>query len=102
MGHNLYLELLAERGALGFLAFFALLLACGRMLVRAGNRAQGQIDQMLVWVIAGCLLVTLLAGVIELSLLRYWFSAILCLAIGMLLALSRMTNGKTDGNYQNR
>ena len=86
--HNLYLELLAERGVVGFVAFSGMIAAgltvSGRLLRRHGA---GPIS----WWAAGAtasLLGFLFSGLYETSLVRIWAVVLLLSLLGILASLS--------------
>ena len=94
--HNLFLELLAERGVFGLAAFLLLmtnlLLALRRML---GSVAHGDPLLEATYLSTGLVAV---AGVFELSLLRLWLVVIFFVLVGIVLAKQ---NGEgADVEYQ--
>ncbi len=97
--HNLYLELLAERGIVGFLSFFTVIGTAFVYLVRARRRGDPEIAALA----AGCggaLLGFLLSGVFEASLLRIWAVILLFSLWGIvaqLAVLSRESAGRAGG-----
>ena len=85
--HNLYLELLAERGIIGFLSFFSVIGTAFVYLARALRRK----DPELAALAAGCggaLLGFLLSGVFEASLLRIWAVVLLFSLWGIVAQLA--------------
>lgn len=87
--HNLYLELLAERGLLGFILFITLFAVVIRQVNHTIRGRVVPADALLAS--RDALYLILLAGFIELSLLRLWF--VVCLSIVMGIALSSHIQG---------
>jgi O-antigen ligase len=86
--HNLYLELLAEQGVVGLLAFVALGAVAFALLVRVIRSPHTDIH--LLGAGAGASLIAFLAAaVFELSFLRVWVTIVLFTVLGLLTALSR-------------
>jgi O-antigen ligase len=84
--HSLYLELLAERGLIGLLCFLGVIYAAGGML-----KAAGMLSKDWLWTgLTVSLTLMLVGGLSELSLLRYWFSQLLLVVLGMVVALNHL------------
>jgi len=87
--HNLYLELLAEQGALGLATFLGLVAAGVAALVRILRTRHA--DVRLLGAGAGAALVAFLtAAGIELSLVRAWVTIILFTLLGLVATITRV------------
>jgi len=93
--HNLYLELLSERGLLGFIAFGAFALSTLKSLRRVTERTANSVRPPLLGAVFGSLGLALAGGLFELSLLRYWFLILLSIPIGIQMAYSRQDEEST-------
>jgi O-antigen ligase len=87
--HNLYLELLAEQGALGLAAFGATVVAAAVTFARIRHARQGDL-QLLAAGAAAALVAFLTAAWTELSLIRAWVTIVLFTLLGLLTTLSRV------------
>lgn len=95
--HQLYLELLAERGLAGLLTFgvlVGLVVARVRVGLAPGAPDGGRIPLLLA--VGYSLALALLAGLFEVSLLRYWFLMMLALLTGLTLACSTRDGESPD------
>lgn len=96
--HSLYLEQLAERGIPGLLVLLALLgTAVGRVWRQWRSAVNGNNEEVRVLasgVLAG-LVVLILAGIAEASLLRLW--VMVCLLVLVALSLALLRCGNCDG-----
>jgi O-antigen ligase len=63
--HNLYLQLLAETGILGFAAFFSLIFLAGREARRQWRAAHGDLDRALSFGVLGAILTVLIHGSVD-------------------------------------
>ena len=79
--HNIYLELMAERGALGFLSFLAVVILTLR------NRILTSVDIALMPLrnaaVSG-LLILLVAGMLDLSFLRLWVFVAMAIQVALI------------------
>ena len=72
--HSIYLELLAERGLVGFLAFGALIAAMVRRTAGAVRDAVSEPQRLYAAALAGSLASFLMMGVFDLTFLKDWVS----------------------------
>jgi O-antigen ligase len=72
--HSIYLELLAERGLVGFLAFGALIAAMVRRTVGAVRGAVSEPQRLYAAALAGSLASFLMMGIFDLTFLKDWVS----------------------------
>jgi O-antigen ligase len=93
--HNLYLELLAERGLIGLLSFLAVLFLFFRQLRALGNWHSA--DQGLLRASAMSLFVLLIAGCVDLSWVRLWVLVSFAMNLGLLSIAIRRGPGRTPG-----
>jgi hypothetical protein len=89
--HSLYLEVLAERGLIGLLCFVGVIFAAGRMLKSVGTLSKDGLWMGLTLSLA----LIMFGGLSEFSLLRYWFSQVLLVILGMAVALNT-SGGERD------
>jgi O-antigen ligase len=83
--HSLYLEVLAERGLFALLCLLGVIYAAGRMLKAAWARSKDSL-----WIgLTASLTLIVLGGLSEFSVLRYWFSQLLLVVLGMVVALNQ-------------
>jgi O-antigen ligase len=95
--HNLYLELLAERGILGFASFAALVGTAFFLGIKA--RAQGSPEEFrLACGAVGALLGLLVSGLFEASLLRIWVVVLLFVLAGVIGRLAALTGDSPGGD----
>ncbi len=90
--HNLYLELLAERGIMGLLAFGAIVTITLRLIAlscyRTGPTFPGRVSAALGYALAGLLIL----GLFESSLLRHWVVVAYAFIIGLVCVMWRLSN----------
>jgi O-antigen ligase len=84
--HNLYLEVLAERGIVGFLALESLLVYALIAAWRTQRRAVGEAQRLGAGAIAG-LIGFCSAAVVELTFLRQWVVVVLFILLGVIAHL---------------
>ena len=85
--HNLYLEILAEQGIVGCVAFFVLV-ALAVSHLRTLRRSRDPHTQVLGGAVGAALIAFLAAAVFELTLLRPWVTITLFALVGLLSALA--------------
>lgn len=90
--HNLYLELLAEQGVVGLVAFLALGVMGLAMVNRMRARPPDNLQHCGAAVGAG-FIALLVAAFLELSFLRAWVTILLFTLLGLLTALTRSAPG---------
>jgi O-antigen ligase len=93
--HNLYLEVLAEQGIVGFVSLMVLFVA----MVRLGFKLRrARHDEIRLYGVAalGSLMGFCVAGLLELSLIRLWVTIFLAVLIAVLAQLSRLNLQKED------
>lgn len=93
--HNLYLELLAERGLLGAATFLSYLAISGRCAWLAYRRTNDAAARGLAAASLAVILAVLFAGAFELSVIRYWFVVLIAAVGGMSLVLAGPTESMT-------
>jgi hypothetical protein len=85
------LELLAGRGLVGLSCFVGAIYGAGSMLKASRTRCNDPL-----WVaVSASLVLILVGGLTELSLLRYWFSQLLLVVLAMVFVLDDV-GGKRD------
>jgi O-antigen ligase len=95
--HNLYLELLAERGILGFASFAALVGTALFLGIKA--RAQGSPEEFrLACGAIGALFGLLVSGLFEASMLRIWAVVLLFVLAGVIGRLAALTGDSPGGD----
>ena len=87
--HNLYLELLAERGIFGFAAFAALLGTALAVAVRTWQKQTGEVKLLTAGALAS-LCGFLFSGIYETSLIRVWAVVLLCTLLGTIGSLASL------------
>ena len=87
--HNLYLELLAEQGAVGLVAFVVLMAVGLSMVVRLLRTRQGDLRQLSAGV-GAALVAFLTAAMVELTLIRAWVTIVLFTLFGLLATITRV------------
>ena len=85
--HNLYLELLAERGLLGLASFLGLTMIAGRVLSICYRNPRWSSLAFSMAIILGLIMI---GGLSEFSLLRYWFSQLFILVLAMIFVLGKL------------
>ncbi len=90
--HNLYLELLAEQGALGLATFLGLVAAAAATLVRIQRTRHADV-RLLGAGVGAALVAFLTAAAIELSLVRAWVTIILFTLLGLVATITRVEQG---------
>lgn len=90
--HNLYVEMLAEQGVLGFMVF-VLLLVYGMKIAWETQRHQDQSVQIFGAGIVASLVGFCLASVFEISFIRQWAVVMLFIILGLILHFSSLTIG---------
>jgi hypothetical protein len=86
--HNLYLEMLAERGFVGLCALLFVIGAAARIGWRLRNCADTEI-RLLATAMLACLVGVAFSGFLELTLLRLWVVVLTFVLLGILQYLSR-------------
>ena len=86
--HNLYLEMLAERGFVGLCALLFVIGAAARIGWRL-RKAQDAETRLLATTVLACLVGVAFSGLLELTLLRLWVVVLTFVLLGMLQYLSR-------------
>jgi O-antigen ligase len=98
--HSLYLEQLAERGIAGALVLLALLASTLLRLLQGLRRVEGDPQRGIAAGLLASMLVFLLAGIAETSLLRLWVVVLMLVLAACSIALARMAGcdgvGKTS------
>lgn len=89
--HNLFLEILAERGLLGLVGFLAPVLAMGHRLLRARSQAVPPLARTLALGLAGSLLVFLAQGLFDLTFLKDWVLLVFWLLGALVARLPALT-----------
>ena len=87
--HNLYLELLAEQGALGLVTFLGLVAAGVAAVVRILRTRHADV-RLLGAGAAAALIAFLTAAEIELRLVRAWVTIILFTLLGLVATITRV------------
>ncbi len=88
--HNLYLEVLAERGISGFVSFFSLAGIAVYYANRARRRGAAEVASLAAGVM-GCLAGLFVSGIFEASLLRIWCVVLLFCVMGLVGRLADLT-----------
>lgn len=86
--HSLYLELLAERGILGTMAFLGYIVLALRCAYSAYTKTTARETRVLAAAVLATLFTSMIAGLFELSIVRYWVLNSLALAGGMAAVLA--------------
>lgn len=87
--HNLYLELLGERGGVGFAAFAAMFGTALAIAIRTWRTQTGEVKLLTSGALAS-LCGFLFSGIYETSLIRVWAVVLLCTLLGAINSLSSM------------
>jgi O-antigen ligase len=87
--HNLYLELLGERGGVGFAAFAAMFGTALAIAIRTWRTQTGEVKLLTAGALAS-LCGFLFSGIYETSLIRVWAVVLLCTLLGAINSLSSM------------
>ena len=93
--HNLYLELLAERGIFGFAAFAALLGTALAVALRTWQKQTGEVKLLTAGALAS-LCGFLFSGIYETSLIRVWAVVLLCTLLGTIGSLASLPEPGED------
>lgn len=88
--HNLILELLSSQGLVGTLPYLALIIWCFKRAYVAAHRV-GSAYQLLAVGLLGSLSAFCLAGLVELSFLRYWVVIVASTLIGLTASLESLS-----------
>lgn len=94
--HNLYLEVLAERGLVGFAALGAVII-CALVLGRRLHTSRSREVRVLGAGLLGALIALCTVGLVELTLLRQWVWLMLLVLIGSIAWLSNAERHDTEG-----
>ncbi len=90
--HNLYLELLAEQGALGLLSF-GVVCAAGLLMIVQIRRTRDDSTRCLGAGAGAALIALLTAAIFELSFIRAWVTVMLFMLYGLLSAITGPAGG---------
>lgn len=87
--HNLYLELLAERGIVGLTIMFGVVVMTMRLLINMQRQVTDAKTRNLVKAVRTTLLTILVGGIFELSMQRLWVAIVLFLMVAVVIVLFR-------------
>lgn len=99
--HNLYLELLAERGILGFAAFAGMVGTGLAIAIRVSRQRTGEVGLLASGALAS-LCGFLFSGLYETSLIRIWAVVLLCALLGAIGSLSSLPRVPDETNTRKR
>jgi len=94
--HNLYLEILAESGLVGFVGFMAPILAIGSILRKFVRKQSGNQEKMFAYVLTASLLTFLCMGLFDLTFLKDWVLLIFLLLTAMIARLPMLTSSASE------
>jgi O-antigen ligase len=81
--HNIYLEILAERGVFGLIAFLALVSVCGVRLVKCFAQSGSHEQRLYSTAVASSGITFLTMGIFDLTFLKDWVSLLFWLLAGL-------------------
>jgi O-antigen ligase len=94
--HNLYLEILAERGLIGFAGFIAPIIAMGAILRKFVRQQTGSQEKMFAFGLTASLLTFLCMGLFDLTFLKDWVLLIFLLLAAMIARLPMLTSSFSE------